>query len=205
MRLFLGVGLGLLAGWLVPDDWLLITRLLIGWSVVCLFVLGSIWPTLLRATPERTRALSEREDDSRTLALALTVAAALVSLPGVGFALYVAQSDPAWQPGLTALAVLTTALSWLLLHTEYTLHYARLYYQDGGGLVFLDGEETVEHPDYGDFLYMGLTIGMTYQVSDTETNSRRMRRLLLQHAALSYLFGSVVVALTVSGVASLLS
>ncbi|EYB68691.1 hypothetical protein DEIPH_ctg017orf0021 [Deinococcus phoenicis] len=204
VRLLLGAALGLLVTVLVPQTWPLTARVLLGWCALCLFVLGRIWPTLLHATSERTRALATREDDTRALALLLTVTAALVSLPGVGFALAQAHRHPEWAVGLTLLAVLTTVLSWLLLHTEYTLHYARLYYAGGGGVLFLDGEGTLNDPDYRDFLYLGLTIGMTYQVSDTNINSRPMRWLLLQHAVLSYVFGTVVIALTVGGVANLL-
>ncbi len=203
-RFLVGAVLGVAVAALLPDRWPLIVRVLLGWNTLCLAVLIQIWPRLLRSTPERTRELATREDDTRALALLLTVMSALVSLLGVGFALALARQRPGWALGLTALAVVTTVLSWLLLHTEYTLHYARRYYQDGGGILFLEGDGTAADPDYRDFLYLGLTIGMTYQVSDTNVNSRPMRRLLLQHAVLSYVFGTVVIALTVGGVANLL-
>lgn len=203
-RFLLGAVLGVTVAVLLPDGWPPVVQVLLGWNTLCLFVLGWVWRRMLRSTPQDTRALSTREDDTRALALLLTVTAALVSLLGVGFALDLARQRPEWAFGLTALAVATTALSWLLLHTEYTLHYARRYYQDGGGVLFLEGDGTLKDPDYRDFLYLGLTIGMTYQVSDTNINSRKMRWLLLQHSLLSYAFGTVVVALTVGGVASLL-
>ncbi len=199
-----GAGLGLLVGLLTPWEWPVVAHLLMGWSTLCAFVLGSVWPRLLRSTPGQTQELALREDDTRAAALLLTVSAALVSLLGVGFALDLARRDPGQTVGLTILAALTTVLSWLLLHTEYTLHYARRYYHDGGGVLFPDGDGTLKDPDYRDFLYLGLTIGMTYQVSDTNINSRPMRGLLLQHAVLSYLFGTVVIALTVGALASLL-
>ncbi|GAA5511467.1 hypothetical protein Dcar01_00177 [Deinococcus carri] len=203
-RLVLGTAAGLVVGLLAPADWPPVARVLLGWSAFCVVVLSRIWPTLLNATPEQTRALATREDDTRALALLLTVTASLMSLGGVGWTLGLAHLQKGWQLDLTALAALTTVLSWLLVHTEYTLHYARRYYTDGGGVLFLDGDGTLKDPDYRDFLYLGLTIGMTYQVSDTNINSRPMRWLLLQHAALSYVFGTVVVALTVGGVANLL-
>ncbi|GBF03861.1 hypothetical protein DAERI_010033 [Deinococcus aerius] len=200
----MGAGLGLIVGLLTPREWPLVAHLLLGWCALCASVLGRVWPRLLHSGPERTQELALREDDTRAVALLLTVSAALVSLLGVGFALDLAHRDPGQTVGLTTLAALTTVLSWLLLHTEYTLHYAHRYYRDGGGVLFLDGGGTLKDPDYRDFLYLGLTIGMTYQVSDTNINSRAMRGLLLQHAVLSYMFGTVVIALTVSAVASLL-
>ncbi|MBI0446213.1 DUF1345 domain-containing protein [Deinococcus sp. DB0503] len=203
-RLLLGIAAGLLVGWLAPAGWPLVAQVLLGWCAFCVVVLSRIWPILLSATPEQTRILATREDDTRALALLLTVIAALVSLPGVAWTLALAQAHKNWQLDLTALAALTTVLSWLLVHTEYTLHYARRYYTDGGGVLFLKGSGTLDDPDYRDFLYLGLTIGMTYQVSDTSINSRAMRWLLLQHAVLSYVFGTVVIAVTVGGVSNLL-
>lgn len=204
VRLLVGAGLGVLVGFAAPGTWPPIVPILAGWNTLCLFVLGLVWPTLLRATPEATRALATHEDDPRALALLLTVAAALVSLLGVGAALALARAQPEAGVSLTALAALTAGLSWLLLHTEYTLHYARRFYQDGGGVLFPDGKNNLDDPDYRDFLYLSLTVGMTFAVSDTNLNSRQMRRLLLQHSVLSYLFGTVVVALAVGGVANLL-
>jgi uncharacterized membrane protein len=70
-----------------------------------------------------------------------------------------------------------------------------------GGIAFNEKDP----PDYVDFAYVALTIGLTFQVSDTDLSSKQMRRTALRHALLSYLFGAVIVALTINVVASLLS
>ena len=86
------------------------------------------------------------------------------------------------------------------MHTVFILRYARLYYSPPkGGVDFHD-----EEPDYRDFAYLGLTIGMTFQVSDTDLVGKRIRRVALHHALLSYVFGTGIVAVTVSSVAALL-
>jgi uncharacterized membrane protein len=64
-------------------------------------------------------------------------------------------------------------------------------------------ETRAEAPDYQDFAYLSFTVGMTFQVSDTQVTSRRIRRTLLRHALLSYLVGSVIVAVTINVVAGL--
>jgi uncharacterized membrane protein len=46
-----------------------------------------------------------------------------------------------------------------------------------------------EAPDYGDFAYVAFTLGMTYQVSDTDLTSRRIRTTALRHALLSMCSG----------------
>jgi uncharacterized membrane protein len=86
------------------------------------------------------------------------------------------------------------------VHTVYLLRYARLYYSPPEGGIDFHGEA----PSYLDFAYLALTIGMTFQVSDTDLMGKRARRLALRHALLSYLFGTVIVATTVSSAAALL-
>ena len=87
------------------------------------------------------------------------------------------------------------------MHTVYLLRYARLYYSPPEGGIDFDDEP----PDYVDFAYLTLTIGMTYQVSDTDLTAKRTRRTALHHALLSYVFGAVILAITVSSVAGLLA
>jgi uncharacterized membrane protein len=86
------------------------------------------------------------------------------------------------------------------VHTVHVLRYARLYYSEPEGGVDFGGEA----PDYTDFAYLALTIGMTYQVSDTTLTAKRVRRVALRHALLSYLYGAVIVAIMVNTVAGLL-
>lgn len=200
-----GVGAGLVLGVLTPAGWLPEARLLIGWVALCATVMAQLWPLMMRAGPGRTRALATLEDDSRAVAGSVTLTAALVSLIGVGFLLSAAHDARGLEEiALTALAVLTVAASWLLVQTEYTLHYARLYYRDGRGVQFPHGDGQLAEPTYWDFAYLAVTIGMTYQVSDTNLNTRAMRRLLLGHALLSFVFGTVIIAVTINGVAGLI-
>jgi uncharacterized membrane protein len=92
-------------------------------------------------------------------------------------------------------------MAWVSVHTVYLLRYARLYYSSPeGGIDFHDDAA----PGYLDFAYLALTVGMTFQVSDTTLTDKRLRRAALHHALLSYLFGTVVVAITVNSVAALL-
>jgi uncharacterized membrane protein len=138
---------------------------------------------------------------TRAAAEAVLIGAGLASLVAVVFT--PAQAGIAGAPArglLTAVAIGSVALAWLSVHTVYVLRYARLYYSPPAGGIDFHGEP----PDYVDFAYLGLTIGMTFQVSDTELSGRRVRRTALHHALLSYVFGTVIVAITVSSVASLL-
>lgn len=209
-RLTLSLGVGALLGVLSPivfpgvrSEWGL--GLMIAWSGVCATFLLSVWPTLQRSDGEATRLLSERQDDSRAVSRGLLLSGALVSLFAVGASLLRAhelakRNDPL-EVVLILGTVFTVALTWLLVHVEAMLHYARLYYDgDDGGVDF--GHE---RPSYWDFAYLAFTVGMTYQVSDTTVTDPRIRKAILHHALLSFLFGTTLFALTINGVASLAS
>jgi uncharacterized membrane protein len=130
------------------------------------------------------------------------VGASLASLLAVGFALNLAgREEAAWRIFLILVAMATVMLSWLLVNTLFTLHYARLHYSAPPGIDFGDTEEA---PNYRDFAYVAFTIGMTYQVSDTTLRRSRIRRTALFHALLSYVFGVVIVAVSISLIADLL-
>jgi len=81
------------------------------------------------------------------------------------------------------------------------LRYAHLFYLDGGGIDF----HSEEFPHYRDFAYVAFTLGMTYQVSDTNLTSKRIRSTALRHALISYVFGIAVIAVTINVVAGLLN
>ena len=96
-------------------------------------------------------------------------------------------------------------LSWTVVNTMYTLRYADAHYRyhDGPGVDF-GGVRDDERADYRDFAYLAFTIGMCYQVSDTTLRDRHLRRVVLAHSILSYVFGVVIIASTINAVAGLL-
>jgi uncharacterized membrane protein len=161
--------------------------------------------TLYVITPkgaDETRDVALSEDDSRAARDAMLVAASLASLVGVVLVLLkAAEERGAVHSLLTALGALTVVLSWATVHLVFTLRYARLYYSGNGGMDFHDHRR----PDYGDFIYVAFTIGMTYQVSDTDLTGKAVRMTALRHALLSYLFGTAAVAVTINVVAGLLT
>lgn len=175
---------------------------LVGWDAMAAVFVASVFVATRGVDPVGTRAMATREDDSRVASEAVLIGASVVSLAGVAFAFLKAGSEP--DPAhtlITALAFLSVVLSWASIHTVFTLHYARLYYQAGGGIDWHDAEP----PDFGDFAYMALTLGMTFQVSDTNVTSKAIRKTALRHAVLSYLFGVVILATTINVIAGLLA
>ena len=193
--LVVGVGLSFVTPWQLAG--------IAGWDTAMAVFLGVVWPIIRRADGEKTSKVATREDETHGEATTLLVGASTASLLGVGFALGLAgRSYGATKALLVAVAVLTVALSWTTMNTVYTLRYAHLDYQrDDDGVDF--GASERYRPTYRDFAYLAFTIGMTYQVSDTTVRSSRIRRTVLAHAVLSYLFGVVIVAGVVNLVSSL--
>jgi uncharacterized membrane protein len=170
-------------------------------DVAALIFVAWVWTSVAGADARATARLALAEDASRTAAEAVLLGAGAASLLAVGFTLAQASHARAAGSGwLTALALASVALAWSAVHTVYALRYARLYYTPPSGGIDFKGER----PDYLDFAYLALTIGMTFQVSDTDLVGKRVRRQALRHALTSYVFGTVIVAITVSSVASLL-
>lgn len=161
-----------------------------------------VWTQLivLGMDAEQTCRWATREDPTRWIADAVILSASVASLGGVGYV--VAAGSRAGHEALAAavFGILTVAASWVAVHTLYTVHYARLYYSDEpGGINFHDPEP----PRFRDFAYLAFTVGMTYQVSDTEIGLTTIRATVLRHALLSYLLGAVVLAVTINLIAGL--
>jgi uncharacterized membrane protein len=188
------------AGWFVPWQ---ITAL-VGWIVAA--GVFSVWILIgvVRLDPADTERVAMREDDSRSAAEIVLLLASVFSLLGVGTALLGAAHETGGVQAATAgVALLSVAVAWLSVQLIFTLRYARLYYTGGGGLDFNESKTQPEKPDYRDFAYVAFTLGMTYQVSDTNVSSKPIRRTMTKHALLSYVFGVGVIATMVNVVVSL--
>jgi uncharacterized membrane protein len=174
-----------------------------GWDAAALTFLLTIWPIIVRADSSRAPQLAAREDQTEGSARALLVGAGVASLLGAGYALHLAgQHRGASRALLIGAAVLTVVLSWTLINTVYTLRYADQHFRSKpGGIAF--GTEDGQQPSYRDFAYVAFTIGMTYQVSDTTLRDPQIRRSVLVHAVLSYVFGVVIVAGSVNLISGL--
>ncbi len=176
-----------------------------GWDAAALAFLLTTWPIIIGADSSFAAQLAAREDETAGSARALLVGASVASLAGVGYGLNLAGREGGLQRVLLiGVAVLTVMLSWTVVNTVYTLRYADQHFGSArGGIAFGDWDGQ-QRPSYRDFAYVAFTIGMTYQVSDTTLRDPQIRRTVLGHAILSYLFGVVIVAGSVSLISGLL-
>jgi uncharacterized membrane protein len=173
---------------------------LAGWVVGAgLYV---VWTRLILSgmDAEQTCRYATREDPTRWVADVVIVSASIASLGGVAYVVIAGSRSGPETVQSAILGILTVGASWFSVHTLYTVHYARLYYSDEpGGINFHDPES----PCFQDFAYLAFTVGMTYQVSDTEIGLRSIRATVLRHAMVSYLLGAVVLAVTINLIAGL--
>ena len=200
------LALSLVAGTLASLPCFLVVEwyvaVLVLWDVTAVVLIASVLVATWSADSERTRERAMREDNTRIGADLVLIITSVSSLVVVGFVLARAANTTGTFHGLLlTIAIASVVIGWSTVHTLFTLRYARVWYQDGGGINWHDDDV----PAYVDFAYVALTVGMTFQVSDTDITTKRMRRAVRAHALLSYLFGVVIVAMTINIVASLLT
>ncbi len=181
-----------------------ITGLLAGWDVAAALFITIWWQLILSADSAETRRVAMVEDESEQAVTAFVLGASLASLLAVAVTLRIAGEQDGVDKTVSIVgALLTVVLSWGVVNTVFTLRYADVHYELDAGVDF--GDPPGALPDYRDFAYLAFTVGMCYQVSDTQLRDKRLRRTVLRHAVLSYVFGVVIVAAAINLVAGLLA
>jgi uncharacterized membrane protein len=209
-RLLLSLIFALIVAILLPSWFSLFTKIICIWDAGMISFLASTWALMAKAMPKTMRRNAQSQDEGRLVILSLITAAACASILAIAFILKETKGQEIHVviPHII-LAVITIVGSWLLVHTIFAMHYAHEYYQDhktqsdspAEGLDFPEDRE----PDYGDFLYFSLVIGMTSQVSDVQITSRSLRRLSLLHSILAFFFNTAIVAMSINIIAGLIA
>jgi uncharacterized membrane protein len=178
------------------------------WDAFAIVILVNSWIVFFTCSPSLMRKKARKEDGSRAFVFGIVLISSMASM--VTVLLLVLSKNTGAQSGLyIPVAVGGMLVSWVMVHTTYTFHYAYLYYGDDDeqpeihaeGLEFPEEKE----PDYLDFAYFAFVIGMTFQVSDVQITSRNIRRKVLVHGLLAFVLNTFVVALTVNLIAGLKS
>lgn len=197
VMLVVGVGVALAVGAL--ESWAYAPAM--GWAAASLTYLIWVWSVIGRLQGEGTAAHALREDPSKGTADVLVLTATIASFAGVALILLdAADAQDGTKAAIISMALGSVALSWFLVHTLFTLRYASIYYRDMAGVDFNEEKQ----PRYMDFAYLAFTVGMTFQVSDTDLRTDAIRATVLRQALLSYLLGTIVLATTINLVAGLI-
>jgi uncharacterized membrane protein len=203
-RLFASLAVGAAVWLLLPGGVNPTLRAVLGWDCAASVFLGLVMIMAARATQASMRYRAALEDETRWVFLCIMAGAAFFSMFAIlGVMREAKAAGGSAALAMTVLAGVTILLSWLLAHTSFALHYAHDYFTDLArdrppGLNF-----PAEHddPDYWDFLYFSFVVGMTAQVSDVQVLTQSWRRLVLAHGLVSFLFNTVVLALSINLVA----
>ena len=201
-RVGLSVIAGACAGALasLPGSWQIGT--LVGWDVAAAVYVAWTWTTIWRRDAAATAHLALREDPGRATADALLLVASVASVLAVGLVITAGRAGGSGARDVrAALTVVSVALSWTVVQTVFTSRYARLYYSHPAGGIDFNQQAP---PRFSDFAYLTFTVGMTFQISDTNLETPTLRATVLRHALLSYLLGAVILATTINLVSGLL-
>ena len=186
-----------------------ITRVMISWNMFSTTLIIMSLVNFLTMEPRQIRLLIQNQDSSRVVVFSIVVISSVCSLVGI-LILLLGKGDWILNKYIESLVYISgVILSWLLLHMMFTYRYAHLYYHDEQ----FNSNKTVPaliipnepNPDYLDFAYFSFVIGMTFQVSDINISSKHIRRVALIHSMLSFLFNTVIVALSINVIIDLKS
>ena len=208
-RTLVALSLSIVAYVALPVRLLPSTRAVMAWDVGSLCLLAMLAALFSRTGDDAAMAgYAEAQDEGAWTIFWITLAGAAASFVAVTVLLANTKELEPWERQWhVAVAAATLLLSWLVTHVMFALRYAHEYYgRDLGGVTVDRGLEFpgTDAPDYWDFLYFAMVLGMTFQVSDVQIMSRKLRRLATAHGLLSFLFNTVIVALTVNIAAGLL-
>lgn len=173
----------------------------VGWIAACITYVLWAWIHLWPLDSDAIRAHATREDPGIVVSDVLVLSASVASLAAVAL-LLIRASHGGQAIAVSLVAMLSLALSWFLIHTLYAQRYAREYYAHPEGGIDFPADDGAD-PVFSDFAYLAFDLGQTYQVSDTTLHSTRLRRMVLRHTLLSYLFGTVILASAINVVVGL--
>jgi len=183
----------------------ILTHAMIGWDTFSLCMIVQSWITFSITTSQQIREQSKVQDSSRTIIFLIILISTLASFLAVTLLLMTKEKFKNAESFHLVIAIAGMVLSWFFIHTIFTLRYAHIFYGDddenpgthAGGLEFPGDKK----PDYLDFAYFAFVLGMTFQVSDVQITSKRLRRIAMVHGLLSFGYNTIMIALTINLIA----
>lgn len=185
----------------------IVTGILFGWDFFCLSMITISWIIFFTTSRAQLHLLAKKQDENLPVIFSIIVVSVCFSLLGTIVLLISKDINFIDKEISSVVSLLGVAFSWMMLHTIFTMRYAHMYYEPKDGSIEshkggLDFPKEVE-PDYLDFAYFSFVIGMTFQVSDVRVTSRTLRKFVLVHGLISFVFNAIIVALTISIIANL--
>lgn len=199
-RLLLITVVGIASFFILSSIPSIMVRIAISWIIASSLYVLSTFLMMHFSSQENIAHLSEKEDDGAIFILLITLLGSVTSLVVIVMIMTDIKSlmisDTAKEIGLV---LLTYISSWFLIHTAFTLHYAHVYYQDyektkEPPLIF----PSTLKPNYIDFFYFSMVLGMTCQTADVNIASTRMRYLAMIQGLTAFVFNTTLLVLTIN-------
>jgi uncharacterized membrane protein len=188
----------------LPAHWSVLNRVLVCWNcgVDLFLILIFVWMSRLTAQQICRRYIEE--DESGPIILAVVIVAALLSLVAIVQPLAtLKQAAGVDRIGHFSLAVLTLINSWVLVPTMFTTHYADRFYSAGENDRPLHFPQT-PMPVFWDFAYFSFTIAAACQTADVSTTGASIRKAVIAHAIISFLFNATILGFAINVTAGLI-
>jgi uncharacterized membrane protein len=171
-----------------------------GWIAAATIYLLWTWANIAAMSADDIESLVQQQHPTRGPSDTFVVLASVASLIGVAYLLMAPNVEGPDSTIAATVGFLSVIASWLTVNTVYALRYAVEYYTEPvGGIEFNQDDK----PTFAEFAYVAFTIAVTYGVTDTALQNRRIRGTALQHALVSYLFGAIILAITIQVFGSL--
>jgi len=203
-RLWISFIAGILLFFFLPQSWSILSRVLVCWNggVILFLILILFWMTRLTAAQICTKYIEE--DATAPFILVFVVFAAVVSLFAIVEPLAtIKQVSGSVRAAHFALAALTLINSWLLVPTMFTTHYADMFYSAAANDRPLHFPNTPE-PVFWDFAYFSFTIAAACQTADVSTQHADIRRVVIGHTLVSFLFNASILGFAINVTAGLI-
>lgn len=179
-----------------------LTRIMIGWDLFSLSMIVIFWITFGVTNSTEIRSQTRLQDPRPTIVFILVLIATTASITAIILMITLRDSNHGTSNWQVPVAIFGMVLSWILVHTLFTLRYAHIYYGNdvdnptnhAGGLQFPNDKR----PEYLDFAYFSFVLGMTFQVSDVPITSKAIRRLVLFHSLISFAYNTIMIALVIN-------
>jgi uncharacterized membrane protein len=205
IKLLTSIVAGVVLFFLLPVHLSVVARVLVSWNGGAILFLVWVFVWMSGCSAEQLYMKYKEEDETAALILVVVTCAALLSLVAIVLLLstvkQVAGTERALHIGLAALTVMS---SWLLVPTMFTLHYADAFYSaddDDRPLLF----PQTQRPVFWDFAYFSFTIAAACQTADVSTANTAIRRTVLAHSVIAFVFNASILGFAVNISAGLLS
>jgi uncharacterized membrane protein len=206
VKLWIATFVGVILVFVTPAHWTLICRVLVGWNGAMLVMVPLTYIWMRNLDARQLRAKYREEDPTAPLILLVVVAGALLSVMAIIALLSTAKQVPsAERVAHLILSTMTIVNSWALVHTMFTIRYADMYYSVADGepppLSFPDTAE----PLFWDFVYFAFTIGVACQTADVSTRHTDIRRTVIIHSVIAFVFNLAILGFALNVSAGLLN